>query len=126
MFIYKSIIYIDKSVLTYNDEYWEISPDNGWTYDVLKNQLYIHGSVFSENTVWASRLYDPICPFYLNYDNNICTLNQAQKYDINYLRRGIQNHVKESVDSSWWIMYYPVVIEYNSQLQLNPPALFSN
>ena len=123
-----AIIYTDKSILSYNVENgssiypcveWEISPDCGWTAELLQKQLYIHGSVFSENTIWGSRLEYPICPFYLGYPDNICSLDEAQKYDLNYLRRWI-------VSQQPWKWDYPVIIEYNSKLQLNPPALFSN
>ena len=119
-----AIIYADKSILSYNTTYWEISPNNGWTYEVLKKQLFIKGSVFSENTIWGSRKDTPVCPFYLNYSESQCSLDEAQKYDLNYLRRWI-------IDKNWNIITeeskkYPVIIEYNSQLQLNPPALFGN
>ncbi len=117
-------IYVDKSILSYNESYWELSPNNGWTYNTLKKQLYIHGSVFSENTIWGSRLANPVCPFYLGYNNNICELwlDEAQKYDLNYLRRWIMldDWITESTEK------YPVIIKYNTKMQLNPPALFSN
>jgi len=110
-------IYVDKSIISYNNIWWEISPNNWGTYTVLKNQLYIHGSVFSENTIGGARLSPPVCPY---YEKNSCTLDKAQKYDLNYLRRWIEN---KSISTLW---DYPVIIEYNSKLQLNPPALFSN
>lgn len=57
--------------------------------EILKNQLHIYGSVFSENTIggsvnstWPS-LYS--CPF--NMSENSCDKDTAQKYDLNYLRR---------------------------------------
>ncbi len=119
----KSIIYTDKSAISYNSNWWEISPNNGWDYDRLKKQLYINGSLFSENTIWGSRLETPKCPFYLWYSNNSCSLDEAQKYDLNYLRRWIE----------WWDVQidsktgkkYPVVIKYNPNIQISPPALFS-
>jgi hypothetical protein len=114
----KALIYSDKSAISYSTVWGEISPNNGWTYEVLKNQLYIHGSLFSENTIWGSRLATPVCPFYKYSDSSfVCDLNESQKYDLNYLRRWIINSQHYS--------NYPVVIEYNSKVQLSPPPLFS-
>ena len=113
----EAAIYADKSLLSYNDVYWEISPKNGWTYELLKNQLYIKWAVFSENTIWGSRKNPPVCPYYTK-DN--CDLDKAQKYDLNYLRRWIKNKAYTSLGD------YPVIIKYNPLLQINPPALFNN
>lgn len=52
---------------------------------VLKNQLHIYGSVFTENTVGGSRKSIPECPYYISKAS--CTSAVAQKYDLNYLRR---------------------------------------
>ena len=67
--------------------------------EMLKNQLHIYGSVFSENTIggsvnwtWPS-LYT--CPF--NMSENICDKDTAQKYDLNYLRR----YQLYAVDQDW-------------------------
>ena len=59
--------------------------------------------------------------FYLYYNPSFnCDLDTAQKYDLNYLRRWIEN----KSDPSLWD--YPVIIKYNPKMQLNPPRLFSN
>ena len=122
-----AIIYLDKSILSYNDPnnwgFWEISPNNWGTSNVLNKQLYIHGSLFSENTIWWSYLADPICPYYLGYTNNICELDESQKYDLNYLRRWFEDP-DDLIDDSLW--EYPIIIEYNPQLQINPPEIFNN
>ena len=122
-----AIIYLDKSILSYNDPnnwgFWEISPNNWGTSNVLNKQLYIHGSLFSENTIWWSYLADPICPYYLGYTNNICELDESQKYDLNYLRRWFEDP-DNLIDDSLW--EYPIIIEYNPQLQINPPEIFNN
>ncbi len=116
-------LYADKSAISYNDIWWEISPSNGWTYEVLKNQLYIHWSLFSENTIWWSRKNPPVCPFYKYSENSFdCTLDEAQKYDLNYLRRWIEeNNFGSSEEES----QYPVVIKYNPEVQISPPPLFT-
>ena len=118
-----AIIYLDKSILSYNWDYLEISPNNWGTSALLNKQLYIHGSLFSENTIWWSYLADPICPYYLGYTNNICELDESQKYDLNYLRRWFEDP-DDLIDDSLW--EYPVIIKYNPKLQINPPAIFSN
>ena len=111
-----AVMYADKSLVTYD---WinEISPDNGWTYEYLNKQLYIYWSVFSNNTIWWS--VDPSnfkCPFYI--PNSSCTLDTAQKYDMNYLRRWYEVKQLPSYED------YPVIINYNSLIQLTPPPLF--
>jgi hypothetical protein len=117
-----AVIYSDKSLLSYNTTYcpsWEISPNCGWTLEVLNKQLYIYGSVFSENTIWGSvNINNLICPYYI--DESSCNLDTASKYDMNYIRR-LWN---EKYDPSY--PDYPVVIKYNSLLQINPPPVFDN
>ena len=132
-------IYVDKSILSYRQPFWEITPDNWWTLDLLKNQLYIKGQVFSENTIGWART-DPLqCPYYLG---TVCDIDTAQKYDLNYLRRYFvyDSHatfgVIDNVDEPYgWLSVsalgqgsdnyiYPVVIEYNPVVQITPPPLF--
>ncbi len=126
----ESVIYADKSLISYNwiELWWDSA------IDYLRNQLYIYWSVFSENTIWWSRNIVPICPYYVT---NICNLEEAQKYDLNYLRR----YMTKDTNLDWipdtpvslWISYfnssssyfkYPVVISYNPIIQTTPPPLF--
>ena len=99
----------------------------------LANQLYIRGSLFSENTIGGSRSSPVECPYYIN----CVTSNDAQSYDLNFLRRyvridtdsdGIPDTIANGgIQSNGTISTtqdYPVVIEYNSQLQLTPPPFF--
>lgn len=53
----------------------------------LKNQLYIYGSIVSENTIGGSRMSTPQCPSLLSIPPASCTLGVAQTYDLNFLRR---------------------------------------
>ena len=124
------IMYADKSLISYN---W--TELDWWTNQyVLRNQLYIYGSVFSENTIWGARETPPVCPYYI--DASTCNLpNIAQKYDLNFLRRYF---VAWGNALNWWINYkaiydstypyfeYPVVIKYNPLIQKSPPPLFSD
>ncbi len=110
---------------------------------VLANQLFIKWQIFSENTIWGSRKNPAICPY---YDKVSCTLEKAQKYDLNYLRRyftydsnnnwtidSIANwwkyyynwNIKSSYDWSYKYINYPIVIEYNPMIQITPPPLFT-
>lgn len=109
-------IYVDKSVIWYD---WV--KEIGWDYWVaaLQKQLYINWSIFSENTIWGSiKQPDPVCPYWvksISWFN--CTVNEAKKYDLNYLRYWYEE--KEA-----WSWNYPVVIKYNPELQSGPPPLF--
>jgi len=122
-------IYVDKSVISYN---WTNELDGNTEASVLNNQLYIFGSLFSENTIWGSRSSPLECPYYIS----VCSSTvEAQKYDLNYLRRYFvadtnDDGVKDT--PSWDTVFdpsdnyyeYPVVVEYNSRIQSTPPPLF--
>ncbi|PIQ11310.1 hypothetical protein COW06_03975 [Candidatus Gracilibacteria bacterium CG12_big_fil_rev_8_21_14_0_65_38_15] len=76
-------IFAEKSVISYDgtNELDGTTPVN-----TLKNQLHIYGNVFSENTIGGSRKTTPECPYYVPAAS-CTTKEQAQKYDLNYLRR---------------------------------------
>ncbi|QFR39597.1 hypothetical protein A9Q91_05245 [Candidatus Gracilibacteria bacterium 28_42_T64] len=135
-----AIMYADKSLLSYNTlicASGEISSSCGGTQDILKDQLYILGTLFTENTIGASRTTPPGCPYYFN---GVCDLEAAQKYDLNYLRRYFiyDSNLDGSITSadlsakggtSVFVntdeeYFYPVVIKYNQKIQLTPPPLF--
>jgi hypothetical protein len=106
----QAAIYVDKSIVSYRN--WELSSNSN--YDLLKNQLYIYWAVFSENTIWGSFKTPPVCPYYVSS----CTQEEAQKYDLNFLRSWYENN------SATW-ENFPVIIKYNPSIQTNPPKGFS-
>ena len=127
------IYYADKAMISYdgvNEIDWSV-----WT-TILKNQFYLYGTLFSENTIWGSII--PKCPYYV--PNALCDTNEARKYDLNFLRRyftydnndvdTLENNIYNS--GIWYFSYgnpnfkYPMVIEYNSNIQSTPPPLFEN
>lgn len=135
-------IYADRSVISYNGA----QLDGNTGDSVLSNQLYIYWSIFSENTLWGADAMPIICPFYISS----CDEADAKKYDLNYLRRYIlvseivdgmptgnmypNNNAAESYmwDNSNtntesqkpWYRIYPFIIEYNADIQQNPPPFF--
>lgn len=72
---------LDGSVINY-DGTQEIGIGN---IQLLKNQLHIYGMLVAHNTIGWARTLSPFCPSILNISN--CSLENAQKYDLNYLRR---------------------------------------
>ncbi len=131
----KATMYADKSLISFdgiNELDWYNS-----SFSTLKNQLYIYGSVFSENTIGWSRSSPIKCPYYVH---NCSNQEIAQKYDLNYLRRyylkDTNSDWKGDTPAWWWsssIPYitatspnykYPVVIQYNPLIQTNPSILF--
>jgi len=137
------VIYADKAVMSANDTNLNGSIQTSEIYgsgtaaSTLNNQLYILGSIFSENTIGWSRANPVECPYYLS-----CTLpSEAQQYDLNYLRRYVlvdhdDNGVTPEIPAYGWSesnkngspgvnREYPVIVEYNSALQLTPPPLFN-
>ena len=129
-----AVIYTDKSIIWYESNYdnwysWDnediIKHEIDWNInnEVLDNQLYIYWSVFSENTIWASRIDPPVCPFWTTIQWIECTTIEAQKYDFNYLRTWLWDNPKYTWDLNTWLNY-PIVIKYNSAIQSWPPPLF--
>ncbi len=128
-------IYLDKSVFNYSAILNRVTLQSDSIAN-FKNQLYIQGSLFSENTIWGSRANPLQCPYYITV---ACSQEEAQKYDLNYLRRYFRfdsnlDSILDTVANSWysaiWIsgnyLDYPVIIEYNSTIQTSPPPLFEN
>ncbi len=133
-----AILYADRSVLSY-DGVKEFDGSNSSASE-LANQLYIHGSVFSENTIGWSRKTPIVCPYFVNVT---CTQQLAQKYDLNYLRRYFiydsnwNGTIQPTIDSpansgtrsfggaiGTWYEEYPVIIDYNTRVQQTPPPFF--
>jgi hypothetical protein len=88
-------------------------------------QLFIKWSVISYNTIgWSSRT-PVICPFYI--DKTICDLQKAMRYDFNHFRSYINvvswNPVPWLNTSIAWYANAPVIIEYDSDTQKNPPRI---
>ena len=118
-----AIVYADKSIISYNEVYWEINWD--MSLNNMLNQLYIYWSVFSENTIWGSRKIPAVCPFWTESDTSIDCENDAQKYDLNYLRGWYdKKHISIPPSPDPWTDY-PVIIKYNSTIQSTPPPLFN-
>ncbi len=118
----EAVIYTDKSLISYNDALWEI--DWSISRTVLENQLFIHWSVYSNNTIgWTIK--DPSeCPFYAYdyYPSFTCSYKVAQKFDLNFLRRYYPTLPWES--SNLTTEDNPIVIKYNPIIQISPPPLF--
>lgn len=139
-------IYADRSMLNYSNG---VEIPGSEVDSALANQLYIYGSVFSENTIGgASDVHDLSCPFYIS---DACSESLAKKYDFNYLRRYILVSEIDTNGHNTWLMYpnynaaeaymwnisnqdtntqkpwyrvYPLIIEYNPAVQSSPPPLF--
>ncbi len=136
---------IDGSVMSYSDALGEIGVGDIAT---LKHQLYIYGSIVSENTIGGSRMSPLKCPSLLNMS---CTTSaMAQKYDLNYLRRyylfggkpfgdgkiiGNETCTISSCSTTSTLpqkfttttdplAQYPVIIEYNPLIRTSPPVGF--
>ena len=76
---------LDGSVISYDG-----TNELGYNASIidLKNQLHIFGTIVSENTIGWSRQNPPKCPSLLTTPcSPIPTTQEAQKYDLNYLRR---------------------------------------
>lgn len=134
-----AVIYADKSIMSAIDTsingIIEASEIHGPSTPIstLANQLYIKGSLFSENTIGGSRANPVECPYYVD----CITPSEAQQYDLNYIRRytridtnadtipdTIANGGLASSGAGTVYPDYPIIIDYNSALQTDPPPFF--
>ena len=121
------ILYADKSLVSY-DGVNEL--DSNTPNQIIANQLYIYGTLFSENTIWWSAKDPPDCPYYVTCSD----VSVAQKYDLNFLRSyrmRVDGTTANSgmnyfgiYDSSYEYYTFPLVIKYNSKVHTAPPPLF--
>ena len=93
-----AIMYADRSVLSVedidNDDVYERIADGSTQAQELASQLYIYGSIFSENTIGWSVPSTKLCPYFAAS----CNANESKKYDLNLLRRYI---LVQEVDVDW-------------------------
>jgi len=75
-----AIMYADRALMSYDGS---SELDGNTQAQDLTSQLYIYGSIFSENTIGGSS--STLCPFY----ESSCNDAKSKKYDLNYLRRYI-------------------------------------
>ncbi len=85
------------------------------------HQLYIHGSVISENTLGDTAAR--ICPYYVSVS---CTEIEAAKYDFENLRAGFDgtDNTKKAISAT--AANYPntpLIIEYDMRVQSDPPPI---
>jgi len=114
---FKSIISWD-SIVYYTDTWY------------AKNQLFIKWTIVSYNTIWSSSLAIPKCPYYIK---NGCNFQTAKRYDLNNFR---SYNTHNWWTSLWWYpsvdldkKWYkdaPIIIEYDSDIQKNPPKILIN
>lgn len=105
----------DNSVLSWDSTSYY---NDSWN---AKNQLFIKGSVLSYNTIgWSSKAI-PSCPYYVSS----CNFDIAKRYDFNNFRTYINWVRWNSVNGISWPGYdnAPLIIEYDSDIQLNPPKI---
>lgn len=110
-----AILVTDRSVLS-----WDWS--NNYSENVAKNQLYIKWSIISYNTIWWSSSTPTKCPFYISS----CTYDEAKKYDFNnfrYYYKWLWDEYKASNATKTWYDTAPLIVEYDSRVQLNPPSI---
>jgi hypothetical protein len=143
---------LDGSIMSSNDGINWMGTSN---IALLKNQLYIYGSIVSENTIGGSRMSPLKCPSLVN--TTCATTDESQKYDLNYLRRyyiyggtGIPfgwakviwgavfsaptvlstafdvNLIKKFSIATEDLAKYPVIVEYNPTIRTNPPIGFED
>lgn len=140
--------YSNESSMTYYD--WNADADD------LKNQLYIYWSLFSSNTLGWSKSSPKKCPYYVSTrscdaDTSIkYDLNFLRRYYLvdnwtykcpanwwhviwwaltctNWAMSSFTSNLKQLfTNTSSSDAAYPLIIKYNSNLQTNPPPLFSN
>lgn len=112
-------IYINNNVeniyaYMYADGALRSAKSNGASYttEELTKKLYLKWAIFTRNTVGGA--VSAWSQFVLPWGTRTNNQNLAQIYDINYVRRSI---------ACW--TDYSFLVEYNPQIQINPPKGFS-
>ena len=86
-------------------------------------QLYIRGSLISNNTAWDTQA--GICPYYVTVT---CDSTEARKYDLEYIRPGFdlatsQKSISQTALANPWVA---LLIEYDGRLMWDPPPGLTN
>lgn len=132
VFIDDNVDFVAATIFT---DWWLISWD--WTTyyadneNLATNQLFIKWSIIVNNTIWWSYKQKPECPYIVTS----CDFDTAKRYDLNLFRHyikdvswtGFTNNVLYwyEVDLSRdWYSTSPLIIEYDPDMQSNPPSGF--
>lgn len=86
------------------------------------NQLYIYGSIVSNNTIGGASKSPVECPYFVA----TCDLAKAKLYDLEYFRNPYLDLTDKTghTASSTTAQHYPdvsMIIEYDSRVQQDPP-----
>lgn len=116
-------------------DWWIISVNNNWEVYIentiernneLNRQLVITWSIITRNTIWGALQGQGEAVYLLPGGMETSNFNTAMIYDLNYLRRGRDNCEPLYDDTETCMHQGTTVIEYNPDIVLNPPRLFSN
>ncbi|MDP2103569.1 MAG: hypothetical protein Q8K26_01450, partial [Candidatus Gracilibacteria bacterium] len=117
-----AVLYADKSIISGSSSipYYSDTPPNIQT---ATGQLFIEGSIISDNTIGGASMTPLKCP----YGAGTCTDQEAKRYDLNYFRfytgtGATSPGAAIGVPSEG--IGYPFVIKYDSRLQTAPPPGF--
>ncbi len=120
-----SFLYAEGSIYSWEKVGDQIIPYVGtWVWNIPWNQLYLKWAMISKNTIGWSLQSPPTCPVVIQN----CTIADAQVYDVNYFR------TYDPTDSSQKNVPYndtrfdtaSMVIEFNQELNTNPPPGLQN
>ncbi len=92
------------------------------------NQLYVHGSVISRNTIWGAANSTPVCPVLVE----TCNATVAKRYDFNYFRNFVPLEWQSPTANAYNLIHraytkipllddYSFIIEYDSRILIDPP-----
>lgn len=89
-----------------------------------ENQLYIHGSLMSRNTIGGALEFGgAVCP----YNEITCDYASAIKFDLNYFRNYLASGSLTAATRAYsddTFDNYSMIIEYDSRISTNPPPGF--
>lgn len=120
-----AMLYAEWSIYSWEKVGDEVIPYVGtWVWNIPGNQLYLKWAMISKNTIGWSLQSPPTCPVVIQN----CTVADSQVYDVNYFR------TYDSTDSSQKNVPYndprfdtaSMVIEFNQELNTNPPPGIQN
>lgn len=118
-----AILITDKSIISWDwTNYY--SDNASWL-----NQLFIKWSILSYNTIWWSSSTTTKCPYYVE----TCTELTSKRYDLNNFRYFVFGQLWTPVNwtTFWvnmnldWYKTSPIIVEYDQDVQVNPPSILT-
>lgn len=117
-----ALIYADGGFISTDNTGKVYTSDSSKRTADLQNQLILKWSLFTRNTIGGAIFswWDYTLPWWQKTDN----FDNVMIYDLNYIRRGNKGCIDNNTNGKCDTFDNPFIIEYDSDIQKNPPVWF--